>query len=120
MEQALHDRNEVLGDALKASIALYGLKKKDVEQVLGVSKRQLQLMQENGVDPDSKTGELVKYFIRIIRGISAMTGREKSKANHWLTTNNKAFSGISPLERMKTIEGLIDVLRYCDAFRGKL
>jgi hypothetical protein len=120
MEKLVTDKKAVLGVALKNAINFYGLKKKDVQEILGISKRQLQLLQDNGVEPESKTGELVLCFIRIIRSISALVGKENEKAYHWLMTKNKAFRGFSPVERMKSIEGLMEVMRYCDAHRGKI
>jgi len=120
MQNPIHDRKLILAEALKNAISEYSLKKQDMEKVLGVSKTQLQRIEKNGVDEGSKTGELVLYFLRVIRGISAITGDDTSKANHWLTSKNKAFCGMTPMQRMMSIEGLIDVLRYCDAFRAKL
>ncbi|KZX75884.1 hypothetical protein A3715_14050 [Oleiphilus sp. HI0009] len=120
MEQLSVNKNAVLGEALKNAIDLYGLKRRDVEEILGVSKSQLKIMQDSGIDPSSNAGQLSAYFIRVIRGISAMTGEDESIAHQWLTTENYAFSGLTPIERMKSIDGLISVLQYCDAFRGKL
>jgi len=119
MQTPGQDRKLILAEALERTTSVYALRKEDVMKVLGLSQAQFKRLQHNGVDENSKTGELVLCFLRVICSISAMTGNNESKARHWLTSSNKAFSGKSPMQRMMSIEGLMDVLRYCDASRIK-
>ena len=58
-------------------------------------------------------------LIRIYRSLSAMVGNNHEKAKLWLKSQNKYFRN-KPLEEMKTIPGLVKVLNYLDAMRGKL
>jgi hypothetical protein len=48
-----------------------------------------------------------------------MVGNNHEKAKLWLQSSNKYFQN-KPIEEMKTIPGLISVLTYLDAMRGKL
>jgi hypothetical protein len=41
------------------------------------------------------------------------------KARQWLHADNVHLGGI-PAERMRGVEGLVDVVQYLDAMRGRL
>ncbi|TNC80801.1 MAG: XRE family transcriptional regulator [Oleiphilus sp.] len=112
--------SEVLGDSLMRSIELMGIRKQDCEQIIGVSKTGMRNIMLRGVDPESKTGELCMYLVRVYRALYSLVGGNKKQMKHWLHTPNKAFGSAEPVAHMKRVEGLLEVLRYCDGMRGKV
>lgn len=69
--------------------------------------------------PDTATGELALMFVRVYRGLYALMGGDADAMHRWLHGMNSATGGV-PVEQMHRIEGLVGVLRYVDAMRGKL
>ena len=58
-------------------------------------------------------------LLRVYRGLNALVGNNHEKANLWLQHKNIYFNAM-PIDHMKTIPGLVDVVSYLDAMRGKL
>jgi len=92
-----------------------GLKQAELGDVLGKDRTTL----SRGIDPDSKTGELALMLIRCYRGLFALLGGEINNMQHWMHTHNHHTQGI-PAEQVKSIAGLLFVLEYIDAMRGKI
>lgn len=72
-----------------------------------------------GIDPDDKSGELALMLVRLYRSLFALVGGEGSQMVHWMRTRNKHLDGV-PAERVQSIQGLVMVLEYLDAIRGKV
>ena len=72
-----------------------------------------------GLDPKSKEGELALLFLRAYRSLDALLGGDDAKARLWLRAENDHLDGI-PADRIRTVEGLVDVVQYLDAMRGRL
>jgi hypothetical protein len=70
-------------------------------------------------DPKCKEGELALLFLRAYRSLDALVGGDDAKARLWLRADNDHISGV-PAERIRTVEGLVDVVQYLDAMRGRL
>jgi len=77
------------------------------------------LQHGRGLDPESKEGELALLFLRLYRSLDALVGGDDGKARLWLSAENSHVKGV-PGERIKTVEGLVDVVQYLDAMRGRL
>ena len=58
-------------------------------------------------------------FLRIYRSLDALVGGDDARAREWLAAPNDHVGGV-PVERMMTVEGLVDVVQYLDAMRGRL
>jgi hypothetical protein len=88
--------------------------------VLGTSEASVsRLRSDRGLDPASKEGELALLFLRVYRSLDALVGGNDEKAQLWLHAENDHLHGI-PAERIRTVEGLVDVVQYLDAMRGRL
>ena len=72
-----------------------------------------------GLDPESKEGELALLFLRLYRSLDALVGGDDEKARHWLRADNHHLAAV-PAERIRSVEGLVDVVQYLDAMRGRL
>ncbi len=105
--------------ALSAAERL-GLTSRHLAAVLGVSEASVSRMQHSrGVDPESKEGELALMFVRLFRSLDALVGGDDGKARAWMHAMNDHLIGV-PAERIRTVEGLVDVVQYLDAMRGRL
>jgi hypothetical protein len=88
--------------------------------VLGSSEASVSRLQHaRDLAPASKEGELALLFLRAYRSLDALVGGDDDKARKWLHAENDHLRGI-PAERMRTVEGLVDVVQYLDAMRGRL
>jgi hypothetical protein len=72
-----------------------------------------------GIDPDTKSGELALLLIRVYRSLFALVGGEGEPMKHWMKTVNRHTGGI-PAQQVCSIQGLVSVVEYLDALRGKL
>lgn len=110
----------VLTKAVIRAGQLLGLSQRELGELLGLSPASVSRMHGGKLllDPTSKEGELALLFLRIFRSLDALLGGARELLRAWLRTENLHLAGI-PLERMKTIQGLVDVAVYLDAMRGK-
>lgn len=114
------DRGRVLAKATMSAASRLGLRNRDLALTIGSSEASVsRLQQGRAIDPDSKEGELSLLFLRLFRSLDALVGGEESKAHAWMYAMNDHVGGV-PAERIRTVEGLVDVVQYLDAMRGKL
>jgi hypothetical protein len=62
--------------------------------------------------------EFALLFLRLFRSLDAMLGHER-QAQVWLQDDNRALAG-RPVDLIKSAEGMIRVLQYVDAARGRI
>lgn len=114
------DAGPVIAKAVLSAATRLGLRNRHVAAILGSSEASISRLQSGrGLDPDSKEGELALLFLRLYRGLDALVGGDDDKARLWLNAENVHLAGI-PAERIRTVEGLVDVVQYLDAMRGRL
>ncbi len=122
---ALADRPQpqagiVLAKALLSAAARLGVRSRHLAAVIGSSEASVSRLQHaRGLDPASKEGELALLFLRAYRALDALVGGDDDKARTWFHSPNDHVAGI-PAERVRTVEGLVDVVQYLDAMRGRL
>jgi hypothetical protein len=110
----------VLAKAVLSAAARLGFRNRQLAAVIGSSEASVSRLQHGrGLDPDSKEGELALLFLRAYRGLDALVGGDDDKARAWLNAQNDHVGGV-PAERIRSIEGLVDVVQYLDAMRGRL
>jgi hypothetical protein len=110
----------VLAKAVLSAAARLGLRNRHLAVVIGSSEASVSRLQHGrGLDPDTKEGELALLFLRLYRSLDALVGGDDDKAREWLHSENAHVSGV-PAERIRTVEGLVDVVQYLDAMRGRL
>jgi transcriptional regulator with XRE-family HTH domain len=109
----------VLTRAVLSAATRLGLRNRELARVLGASEASVSRLQRGRtVDPESKEGELALLFLRLYRGLDALAG-DDDRARRWLRAENTHVAGV-PAERIQTVEGLVDVVQYLDAMRGRL
>ena len=110
----------VLAKAVLSAAGRLGLRNRQLAAVIGSSEASVSRLQTGrGLDPQTKEGELALLFLRLYRSLDALVGGDERQAQSWLTAENDHLGGV-PVERMRTVEGLVDVVQYLDAMRGRL
>jgi hypothetical protein len=110
----------VLAKAVLSAAARLGLRNRHLATVIGSSEASISRLQNGrGLDPATKEGELALLFLRLYRGLDALVGGDDEKARAWLHAENDHLTGV-PAERIRSVEGLVDVVQYLDAMRGRL
>jgi hypothetical protein len=114
------DPAAVLAKAALAAAGRLGLRHKQLGVIIGASEASVsRLRGGRGLDPDRKEGELALLFLRLYRSLDTLVGGDDVKARDWMHSGNDHLGGI-PADRIRTVEGLIDVVQYLDAMRGRL
>ena len=122
LEQRLSDVDPaaVLTKAVRSAALRLGLTQRHLADVLGASEASISRMQRGrGIDPASKEGELALLFLRLFRSLDALVGGDDGRARQWLHAVNEHLAGV-PADRIRTVQGLVDVAQYLDAMRGRL
>lgn len=110
----------VLTKALLAGARMLGLRNRELAAVIGASEASVsRLSGSRLIDPASKEGELALLFLRLFRSLDALVGGDESKAREWLNAENVHLGGV-PAERIRQVEGLVEVVQYLDSMRGRL
>jgi transcriptional regulator with XRE-family HTH domain len=110
----------VTAKAALAAAARLGLTHRDLAAVIGVSEASVSRLQHGrGIDPERKEGELALLFVRLYRSLDTLVGGDDTQARAWFHAWNDHLGGV-PAERIRRVEGLVDVIGYLDAMRGRL
>lgn len=110
------DPARTLAKALLNASRELGLTQAELGAVIGKDRSALQ---RGGLDPRSKPGELGLLLIRAYRSLYTLVGGGREEMRHWMHTENRHTGGI-PAEQVKTVPGLMQVVEYLDAIRGKV
>jgi uncharacterized protein (DUF2384 family) len=116
-----HEKELVLTKAVLNLARFYELTGKDLSEIIGISEASATRLNQGKkfISPYTKEGEIALLLLRVYRGLNALVGNNHQKAKTWLNSFNSYFNK-KPIEQMKTILGLAEVLNYLDAMRGKL
>ncbi|MHB8747200.1 MAG: MbcA/ParS/Xre antitoxin family protein [Gammaproteobacteria bacterium] len=108
--------SDVLAEAVLNAGKEMGLAQADVGRIIG---RDRGSIRRNGIDPAEKSGEIAAMLVRIYRSLYALFGDDQKTLHYWLNTENLHTRGI-PRQQLFSISGLVTVLHYLDAMRGKI
>lgn len=109
------NESEVLGKAILRAGEQLGLSQTKIEKVIGRTRSSIN---RNGVNPDSKAGELGLYILRCHRSLFALMGGDLDNMQHFMYTENRITHGV-PAEQIERIDGLVNLVAFLDAMRGK-
>ena len=109
----------IVSKALLEAARRLQLTNAELAKIVGISESKLSRMsKENAVvSKSSKEFDLALLFIRLYRSLDAITGGASTTSAAWVRNQNKAFNKV-PLEQMKSLEGLVDVVHYLDSRRA--
>ena len=114
------DPAAVLCKALFNAAEQLTLKQEELGKVIGSNRTSVsRLKQKGSLDPVSKQGELALLLIRAARALFALAGGDQDWIAHFMRSPNKITGGV-PAEQIQTVQGLMRVVMYLDAIRGKV
>ena len=120
LEKPQIDPAQVLAKAFLNASKELGLTQTEAGEIIGLHRTAVsQLKSKPNLKPDSKSGELALMLIRLARSLFALTGGDKAWTHHFMSSHNKVTHGV-PKEQIKTVQGLVRVLQFTDAIRGKV
>lgn len=109
----------VLAKAVLAAREQLGMTQQQLADIVGVDRSAVSRWKTGGLRVASKTGELALLLVRVYRALFALFGGNLEDMRHFLRTDNRHLGGV-PLQLMAQVQGLVQVVEYLDAIRGKL
>ena len=114
------DPAAVLCKALFNAADQLTLKQEELGKVIGSNRTSVsRLKQKGSLDPASKQGELALLLIRAARALFALAGGDQDWITHFMRSPNRITGGV-PAEQIQSVQGLMRVVMYLDAIRGKV
>lgn len=114
------DAAAVLTKAVARAAERLGLTRALLAKVLGVSPASVTRLYAGAyrLAPDRKEWELALLFVRLFRSLDSVVGDEAT-ARAWLGSENHALNA-RPVDLIGHTEGLVRVVHYLDAARGRI
>ena len=111
----------VLSKAVVRAAEELDLRQAQLARILGLSAATTSRLASGSwrLAPESKSWELALAFVRVYRSLAAITGGQTDAMRRWVHSGNDALGG-EPADRMLSAEGLVSVLQYLDAARGRI
>jgi transcriptional regulator with XRE-family HTH domain len=114
------DSARVLTRATLRAADKLGLSQRDLAKLLGVSPASMsRLTRGRSIDPSGKEGELALLFLRLFRSLDALVGGDEAAAHAWFHARNLHLDAV-PADLVVRVDGLVHVVEYLDAMRGRL
>lgn len=115
------DRGAVLTKAALRAAERLGISGRQLAEIVGVSEATISRWKrsEAALETGSKPFQLAALFVRAFRSLDAITGGDEAVARTWIKTPNTALAA-RPIERMLTVQGLVDVTTYLDGRRAPI
>jgi uncharacterized protein (DUF2384 family) len=111
-------KTQVVAKALINVKEELSLSSETIGRIIGADASTVSRINKNKDMQENKSFEAALLLIRIYRSLYAMLGGSQRAMHHWLNTGNRDFNGKSPIELMKSLVGLVEVVQYLDAMRG--
>ncbi len=111
----------VLSKAVVRAARLLGLTQREVAAALGLSEATASRLFAGRYLLSAERAhewELGRLLVRLFRSLDALWGHEAS-ARQWLASDNLALAG-RPQDLLRSVEGMVRVVAYLDAARGRL
>jgi transcriptional regulator with XRE-family HTH domain len=87
--------------------------------IIGVSEATVSRMKngKHALEVNGKPFELALLLVRLYRSLDAIVGGDDMAARAWLSNANTAL-GAAPIELIRSVSGLMNVIQYLDARRA--
>ncbi|HEY8607528.1 MAG TPA: antitoxin Xre/MbcA/ParS toxin-binding domain-containing protein [Noviherbaspirillum sp.] len=120
-EQHVDQAENVMSQALLRAADMLGISQATMAKILGISPATASRLY-NGNYRLSRTREkewdFAVLFVRVFRSLDAIVGHGEN-ARRWLQSHNHALNA-RPIELLTRTEGIVHVLAYLDAYRGRI
>ena len=109
----------VLTKAFRNAASFLGLTQREMAEILGISEASVsRLGRKRFLEPETKEGELALLFLRAFRALDALLGGDVGAAHSWFHAENSHLGGV-PASLVQRVDGLVRVVQYLDAMRGR-
>lgn len=110
------NRDAVLTKATVRAAERLNLSGRQLAGVIGLPEPTVSRLKrgETMLEAGSKPFELAALLVRAFRSLDAITGGDEAVSRAWIAASNTAI-GARPIERMATVQGLVEVTNYLDA-----
>lgn len=109
------DASRVLATAVLNAGKALGLKRDEIGRIVGRDRSRIR----DGIDPRSPGGQAALLLVRCYRSLYALVDGDPAVMTHWMETANRGTGGV-PRDQVFDLVGLVDVVQYLDAIRGKV
>jgi len=113
--------DEVLSSAVLKAAELLAISQAVLARILGVSPATVSRLAGGSyrLSPvRRKEWDFAVLFVRVFRSLDALVGHG-ANARQWLHAHNHALNA-KPIDLLVTTEGIVRVLNYLDAYRGRV
>jgi len=117
----MDQKKKVLTKAIIRMTEKLNLSRQEMKAIIGSSESSLSRLFRNTsylIDPSTKEGQLAILLLRFYKNLDVLFGGNEKQCQLWLRSQNSHLGG-KPIDIISSIEGLIIVIRYLDAMRGK-
>ncbi len=118
LEKQAFSKTQVVAKALINLKEELRLSSESIGQIIGTDASTVFRIGKNMDMKENKVFEGALLLIRAYRSLFALLGGDKAAMIHWLTTANKDLDEKRPIDYMKSLVGLVEVVQYLDAMRG--
>ncbi len=114
------DTSVVLTKAVKRAAERLDISRALLARILGVSPPTVTRLYSGDyrLDERRKEWEFALLFVRAFRSLDSIVGDEHT-ARKWLSSENRALNA-RPIDLLRQTEGLVRVVHYLDASRGRV
>ena len=112
----------MLGKAVVRAARLLGLTQRDVAAALGISEATTSRMFAGKYvlsRERAKEWELAVLLVRLFRSLDALWGHERPRAHVAVERRTSRWAAARPISS-QTVEGMVSVVAYLDAARGRI
>lgn len=115
------DQNRVLSEAVARIAGCWKLTNEQLGAILGLSPATASRLRSGGfqLDRAGKAFELGQYLVRLFRSLDAMMGSDDRASMSWLRAPNIDLGG-RPIDLIRSVRGLSDVVDYVDDYRAQI
>ena len=111
--------SEIVTKAVLRAADLLDLSGSELARILGVSGATVSRLGDRKIKRARKEADLALLFLRLFRSLDALVGGNERAARDWFRSQNHHLNGI-PAELVQRPDGLVHVVDYLEAFRGKI
>lgn len=112
---------EIVAEAVIAAADRLEVSGQRLAAVIGISPSTVSRIRSGrfSLERDPKACELSVLFIRMYRSLDAIVGGDRAVAAAWLRNDNTAL-GARPIDLIRTVSGLANVIAYLNSRRAPL
>jgi hypothetical protein len=111
--------SKVVTKATLRAADILDIKDRHLAVIIGVSPATVSRMRNHDypLERGQKPFELAVLFVRLYRSLDALAGGDDAVARRWMVNSNTALHAV-PLDLIKSVAGLVNVINYLDARRA--